>query len=144
VFLGKHDRQLDDKGRLAIPAEYVRHIGTPDGPKQVVLTPGRDGCLRIFTRDDFEARAPELAAQFVTEVEDEFFQLCQLRDVDKAGRVLVDETARELAGLPDPATADPPVQVVVAGSGRYIQVWRKDRHQVRASPASRFAEKVRP
>ena len=26
MFVGKHDRQLDEKGRLAIPAEYVRQI----------------------------------------------------------------------------------------------------------------------
>jgi DNA-binding transcriptional regulator/RsmH inhibitor MraZ len=144
VFLGKHDRQLDDKGRLVLPAEYVRQMGDAEaGPRKVVLAPGRGGCLNLFTHQDFQARALELAAPFETDIPEEFFQHCLERDVDKAGRVLIDGAARELAGLDDP-TKDAPVQVVVAGSGRYVQIWRKDRHEAKAKPASHFADSVRP
>lgn len=144
MFLGKHDRQLDDKGRLVLPAEYVRQMGDPEaGPRKVVLAPGRGGCLNLFTQPDFQARHLELSAPFETDVPDEFFQHCLERDVDKAGRVLIDGAARELAGLDDP-TKGATVMVVVAGSGRYIQIWRKDRHATKARTAAHFADGVRP
>ena len=62
----------------------------------------------------------------------------------QGGRLLVDEKARLLAGLPDPAAAEAPVQVVVAGSGRYIQIWRRDVYEGRASTPGAFAQAVRP
>lgn len=144
VFLGKHERQLDDKGRLVLPAEYVRQMGDAEaGPRRVVLAPGRGGCVNLFTQQDFQARASELAAPFETDIPDEFFQHCLERDVDKAGRVLIDDKARELAGLPNPG-GEAPVMVVVAGSGRYIQIWKKDRHEGKAKSSEHFAESVRP
>jgi MraZ protein len=144
LFLGKHERQLDDKGRLVLPAEYVRQMGDPEaGPRKVVLAPGRGGCLNLFTQQDFQARHLELSAPFETDVPDEFFQHCLERDVDKAGRVLIDGAARELAGLADP-TKGATVMVVVAGSGRYIQIWRRDVYEGRASSPGAFAQAVRP
>jgi division/cell wall cluster transcriptional repressor MraZ len=143
LFLGKHERQLDEKGRLVLPAEYVRQMGDPEaGPRRVVLAPGRGGCLNLFTQQDFQARSLELAAPFETDIPDEFFQHCLERDVDKAGRVLIDEKARELAGLANPASSD--VHVVVAGSGRYIQIWGKGKHESRAKLSSHFADAVKP
>lgn len=143
MFLGKHDRQLDDKGRLVLPAEYVRQLGDAEaGPRKVVFAPGRGGCLNVFTKQDFDTRFLDLAAPFDTDIPDEFFQHCLDKDVDKAGRVLIDGPARELAGLDDPAAGT--VQVIVAGSGRYMQIWRKDRYDAKARPSSHFAEAVRP
>ncbi len=143
MFLGKHDRQLDDKGRLAIPAEYVRQLGDPDeGPRKLVFAPGKGGCICVFTRQDFDSRFDQLSGRFATEIDDEFFHKCHEREVDRAGRVLIDGSIRELAALPDPA--ETPVQVVVAGSGRYMQIWRKDRYDAAARPSSHFAEAVRP
>ncbi len=141
MFLGKHERQLDEKGRLVLPAEYVRQMGDPEaGPRRVVLAPGRGGCLNLFTQQDFQARSLELAAPFETDIPDEFFQHCLEREIDKAGRVLIDEKARELAGIEAPAGA----AVVVAGSGRYIQIWRKDRHDAKTKTSAHFAESVKP
>jgi MraZ protein len=140
VFLGRHERQLDEKGRLVLPAEYVRQMGDPEaGPRRVVLAPGKGGCLNLFTQQDFQARFLELSGAFETDIPDEFFQHCLEREVDKAGRVLIDEKARELAGIG--ATG---ASVVVAGSGRYVQIWRKDRHDAKAKTASQFAEQVKP
>jgi len=144
VFVGKHDRQLDDKGRLAIPAEYVKQFDGPEGERRLVLTPGKAGCIWLITPKYWEEKFEEIARQYSSAIPDEFYHFCQERDVDKAGRLLVDEKARQLAGLPDPAAAPAPVQVVVAGSGRYIQIWRRDVYETRASSPGAFAQAVRP
>ena len=143
MFVGKHDRQLDDKGRLAIPAEYVKQF-EGDGERKLVLTPGKSGCIWLITPRYWEEKFEEIARQYSSAIPDEFYHFCQERDVDKAGRLLVDEKARLLAGLPDPAAAEAPVQVVVAGSGRYIQIWRRDVYEGRASSPGAFAQAVRP
>jgi MraZ protein len=143
VFVGKHDRQLDGKGRLAIPAEYVKQLDGPEGARKLMIAPGKAGCIWLVTPRHWEEKFEELARQYASAVPDEFYHFCQERDVDKAGRILLDEKARELANLPTPDGAEP-VQVVVAGSGRYIQVWRKDTYEGRASSPGAFAQAVRP
>ena len=143
MFVGKHDRQLDEKGRVAIPAEYVKQLGGPDTDRRLMLTPGKGGCLWLVTPAHWEEKFEELARQYASAIPDEFYHFCQERDVDKAGRILLDEKARLLAALPDPA-AGQAVQVVIAGSGRYIQVWRKEVYDGRASSPGAFAQAVRP
>jgi len=142
VFVGRHDRQLDEKGRVAIPAEYVRQIGGDENERKLVITPGSGGFICLITMKHWEEKFEEMARQFVSAIPHEFYQFCQERDVDKAGRILIDDKARQLAGLPDPAGKDP-VQVVVAGGGRYMQIWRKDLYESRASSPGAFAQAVR-
>jgi DNA-binding transcriptional regulator/RsmH inhibitor MraZ len=142
VFVGKHDRQLDEKGRVAIPAEFVKQIGGTEGERKLVVTPGSGGFISLITMKHWEEKYEEMAKQFVSAIPHEFYQFCQERDVDKAGRILIDDKARQLAGLPDPA-GDEPVQVVVAGGGRYMQIWRKDVYESRASSPAAFAQAVR-
>ena len=142
MFVGKHDRQLDEKGRLAIPAEYVKQIGS-ETERKLILAPGRSGCIWLVTLKHWEEKFEELARQYASGIPDEFYHFCQERDVDKAGRILIDEKARHLANLPDPAGGEP-VQCVIAGSGRYLQVWRKDVYENRATSPGAFAQAVRP
>ncbi len=144
VFVGKHDRQLDDKGRLAIPAEFVKRLGDPESNRELYVTPGRGGCIWLVTKEHWNAKFEDLAQQWSSSIPDEFYHFCQLRPVDKAGRILIDEKARELAGMPAPTPGAEPVPVVVAGSGRYMQVWFRDRYDSRATSARAFTEAVRP
>lgn len=143
MFVGKFDRQLDDKGRVAIPAEFARQLGAADGERKLMIAPGKGGSIWLVTMEHWAEKFEELARQYNSAIADEFYHFCQERDVDKAGRILIDEKARGLAGLAAPDAA-PPVQVVVAGSGRYIQVWRKDVYDSRASSPGAFAQAVRP
>jgi len=50
VFVGKHVRQLDDKGRLAIPAEYVNLL-PPDERDALFVAPGAKGCIWLLPRN---------------------------------------------------------------------------------------------
>ena len=42
LFVGTHERQLDDKGRLALPASFRTHLGD-----RCYLLPGQNNCLRV-------------------------------------------------------------------------------------------------
>jgi MraZ protein len=137
VFVGKHLRQLDAKGRLALPAEYLARLA-PEERSEIYLAPGRGGCLHVLPRLYWEGQMETLAARYPSDVEHEFYHHCQLRSIDKAGRVLLDEEAREMAQLPAPE-ADGKTAVVVCGSGRYLQVWGHDAYRGRATSGRTFA-----
>src|SRR5881227_2597434 len=50
VFIGKHDRSLDDKGRLVLPSNYRRDFEDAGGG---VLAPW-DRCLGLWTKAKYE------------------------------------------------------------------------------------------
>jgi DNA-binding transcriptional regulator/RsmH inhibitor MraZ len=140
VFVGRHARNLDRKSRLALPAEFVNRL-QPDDRSEVYVTPGKKGCIWLVPKSFWETEFERLAAEYDSDIPDEFYHHCRLRPVDKAGRVLLDEDTRELAELSDPAAGDP-VAVMVCGSGRYLQVWCKARYEDRARSPRDFARSL--
>ena len=43
MFVGAHERQLDDKGRVALPATYRAHLG-----EHCYLVKGTDMCVDVI------------------------------------------------------------------------------------------------
>ena len=142
MFVGRHVRQLDDKGRLAIPAEYLDLLAGPDR-EALFITPGKQGCMWLVPKSYYTGDFARVAESFqsVGGAPDQFFHDCQRRTVDKAGRILIDQDARLLAGIPAPDGAEK-VTVVVCGSGRYLQVWHKPDYDGRAVPARQIAQSL--
>ena len=54
-FLGVFERQLDAKGRLALPASYRSRLGT-----SCYLTLGADNSIEVFTTEKFEEEADRM------------------------------------------------------------------------------------
>ena len=54
VFVGRHDRQLDPKGRLALPASFRQKFES-----EAYLTFGENGCVDAFTPEEYEQMAQE-------------------------------------------------------------------------------------
>ena len=140
MFVGRHVRNLDRKSRLAIPAEYVNRL-QPQDRDELYVTPGKKGCIWLVPKSYWEREFEQLAAEYASDVPDEFYHHCRLRPLDKAGRVLLDDDTRELAELPDPAAGDT-VAVTVCGSGRYLQVWGKGAYEQRARTPRDFARSL--
>ena len=140
MFVGRYARQLDGKGRLAIPAPYLNRLGS-DEREEIYVTPGENGCIWVVPRGFYDVMVGMVVESGDEEVGDLFFHYSQLRTIDRSGRVLLDEEARAFAGLPDPA-ADK-VAVMVCGSGKYLQVWHKDDYLKRAGTPRTFAQSLR-
>ncbi|MCG3134781.1 MAG: Transcriptional regulator MraZ [Planctomycetes bacterium] len=140
MFVGKQVRHLDDKGRLAIPAEYVDLLSERDRGA-LYLTPGKRGGIWLVPPSYYEGDFVDVVGSFEGGLPDEFFHVCQRRPLDKAGRILVDQDARALAGLGDP-TGGEKIPVVICGSGRYLQVWPQAEYEQRQTPARHFAQNL--
>jgi MraZ protein len=121
LFVGAFDRQLDDKGRLAVPAAFRDRLG-----EHCYLAKGQDKCVTVVPSATFEAEAEAMAARVrLGEVSRNQLRALAssaiLVSLDKQGRVNVDEQLREYADL---ALGEP---VTVAGSFDRLELWSPQR-----------------
>ena len=116
VFIGKHDRSLDDKGRLVLPSGFRRPFEDAGGG---VLAPW-DRCLGLWTRDHFEVVMDKLLAKVSDgEADDDVVRLFAgaAADVqlDAQGRFVVPEDQRTHAAIER--------EVKVLGQHHRIEIW---------------------
>jgi len=122
-FVGTHERQLDDKGRLALPSPFRSHLG-----EHCYLVLGKNQCIEVVPADRFETMVEQLMAQ----VERGELSLQRQRTVaasatpvtvDKQGRVPINEAMRTYAGLSNSQPA------VVTGNFTTVEIWQPARFQ---------------
>jgi len=121
MFVGAHERQLDDKGRVALPATYRAHLG-----EHCYLVKGTDKCVDVIPSEAFEQFGRELVAkvergELALNHQRALASSAVLATVDKQGRVNIDEKLRTYAGL------DVDSQVVVAGNLTRLEIWSPER-----------------
>jgi MraZ protein len=121
VFVGVHDRQLDDKGRCALPAPFRHELGD-----RCYLSLGDDGCVTIREASEFESVARDLIeaerrGEITRTRRRAIATTSSVVSIDKQGRLTVDERFRTHAGL---APGSP---IVVAGTFDAIEIWRPER-----------------
>ena len=121
LFVGAFERQLDDKGRLAVPATFRDRLG-----EHCYLAKGEDKCVTVVPSATFEAEAEAMALRVrLGEVSRNQLRALAssaiLVSLDKQGRVNVDEQLREYADL---ALGE---AVTVAGSFDRLELWSPHR-----------------
>lgn len=121
LFVGAFERQLDDKGRVALPSRFRVGLG-----ESCYLAKGKNKCVTVVPAAVFEAEADAMRAR-VAAGELPLNQLralagsAQLVAIDKQGRVNIDEALRDFAGLV------PESPVKVAGAFDRLEIWTPDR-----------------
>jgi MraZ protein len=118
MFLGEFRHTLDEKSRITLPAKYRSELTSG-----VVMTTGFDHCLLLFSQQDFERLAEKMNnMQFIgreqASLRRKFYSDASDAIPDKQGRVIVPESLREFAGITN--------DVVIAGIGRYIELWNPE------------------
>lgn len=123
MFVGRHERQLDPKGRLALPAPF-----RPRLEPRCYLAFGRDKCVDVLTAEAFDSLAAEMLAK-VSRGEVERNELRALASntvevaVDAQGRVNLEEMFRTYAGLSLGS------RVIVTGAFDRVEIWDPARHE---------------
>src|SRR4051812_21873310 len=115
MFFGEHQHALDPKGRVILPARFRDQLA--DG---AYLTSEVDGCLAVWTPDDFHARAVEMRERARggpadRQVARAFFSGAVEAPPDKQGRIAVPQHLRDFAGLER--------DVVITGQFDRIEIW---------------------
>ncbi len=115
MFIGEYNHNLDEKGRLAIPAKFRLIL-----KKGAVVTKGLDGCLFLYSKSQFEEIAKKFAALPLSQSKARAFarhMLAGAMDVefDNQGRVTLPEYLRKFSGLKK--------KVIVAGLYNHLEIW---------------------
>jgi MraZ protein len=122
VFVGVHERQLDPKGRLALPAAF-----RPRLEPRCYLAFGQDKCIDVLTAEAFEQVAQEVLDKVRAGEIDRNQQRALAANtvevtVDAQGRVNLDEKLRSYAGI------ELNTKVIIAGSFDRVEIWDPSRH----------------
>jgi MraZ protein len=119
MFLGEYEHNMDDKGRLAVPARFREALG--DG---LIVTRGFERCLMGFPRERWEQLSQQVSALSLGQGDARnlrrlLFSGAADVQLDRQGRILIPQNLREYAGLND--------QVIVAGLNTHFEIWSADR-----------------
>ena len=118
MFLGQYRHNIDDKGRLTIPARFRELLA--DGG---FVTQGFERNLMVLATADFETIAKHLNRTSITdptnrELKRLLFSTADKLEPDKSGRILLPQFLREFAGLEG--------EVVLVGVGDHFEIWPPD------------------
>ena len=121
MLIGEYEHSLDAKGRLIMPAKLRTDMG-----EKFIITKGLDGCLFVFSQNEwsnFESKLKELpltnknARDFVRF----FLSGATECEIDKQGRFLISSNLREFAELIK--------DVVIVGMDSRLEIWSKEKWQ---------------
>jgi MraZ protein len=126
-FFGRHDRSLDVKGRIILPARFRAHFDT-----LAYLAQHEEGCLALWTPDEFELRLAQM--QNTQEQGSEGRNMARIWsaglsevELDRQGRVAIPPYLRSYARLEGVA--------LVIGALNRIEIWNPAVWEQKVLPA---------
>lgn len=116
MFFGQYRHNLDEKGRLMVPARF-RDVLAAAG---AYVMEGFDRNLMVMTTSTFERITDQVAQTNLLDpkarkLSRKIFSNAYAVDVDRAGRILLPLNLRPLADLE--------TEVIVVGVGDYFELW---------------------
>ncbi len=123
VLTGRFCRSLDSKSRLALPKPHREALGCQPGVK-VFVTLGLDGCLAVYTEQEFQSFAGRVRLASPTQAEVRtftrlFFSLSEECEIDHQGRIRLPASLLQEAGIES--------ETMVVGAMDHIEIWGKQR-----------------
>lgn len=118
-FIGEYAHNIDKKGRIIIPARFREVL-----EEKVIVAKGLDGCLNIYTMDQWTKLAEQLALLPNTKRETRLFKRNLTAkagecEIDNQGRILIPSALIKEAALIKACC--------VIGAGNTIEIWSKER-----------------
>ena len=118
MFIGEFQHNLDQKGRIAIPAKFRKDF--EDG---LIITRGIDKCLFIFSKSERNKLAEKLSELPLAQANSRAFARLMFsgavdENLDNQGRILIPDYLRNYASLKK--------QLVINGLFNRLEIWDKD------------------
>ncbi len=119
MLIGEYIHTVDEKNRVSLPSKFRKELG-----KKIIITPGLDQCLFIFTTKEWEKVASKLSSSdddlsFLQADKRSFNRFMFGRaaevEVDSIGRILVPDFLKDRIGLKDKAA--------IIGVKDRVEVW---------------------
>ncbi len=115
MFIGEYKHNLDNKGRLAVPAKFRAIL-----KGGAVVTRGLDNCLFLYSKKEWTELAKKISSLPINKANDRAFARLMLAgamdvDFDNQGRIMLPEYLRKFARLKK--------KVVIAGLYDRLEIW---------------------
>ena len=114
---GNFSQTMDVKGRMSFPQKLRDEIGD-----KFIVTKGIDGCLFVYSLENFEAICDRLSAIPMIRgraIQRNIMSWAIEVEADKQGRILIPQNLREQAGLTK--------EIIVSGVFDRCEIWDKQR-----------------
>jgi MraZ protein len=117
MFMGEYRHNLDAKGRIIIPSRFREELG-----RIIILTRGLDGCIFVYTRDQWQSLLENLARLPSTKKEArQYVHFLTAKaaecEIDNQGRVLIPASLAEEVKIEK--------ECVVLGINDHVEIWSK-------------------
>ncbi len=118
MFIGEYRHNLDSKGRIIVPAKFREQLSN-----SIILTRGLDGCITVYTLDQWKEIYEELKKLPTTKKEARMYihmltaKAAEV-EIDRQGRVLIP------ASLIDAAKIEK--ESVIVGAFDHIEIWSEE------------------
>lgn len=119
MLIGEYIHTIDEKNRMSLPAKFRTELG-----KKIIITPGLDSCLFIFTIKQWAKVSERLSSadsdlSFLKADQRSFnrymFGRAAEVELDSVGRILIPDFLKDRIGLKNTAA--------VIGVGDRVEVW---------------------
>ena len=138
MLIGEYTHTVDDKNRVSLPSKFRTEMG-----KKVIITPGLDQCLFVFTLKEWQKISEKLSNSSMLHSDARSFNRFMFGgaaevDVDSIGRVLIPDFLKDRANLKS--------KVVLIGVQNRVEIWNEkswnDYKKVVEKQADSLAEKL--
>jgi MraZ protein len=115
MLIGEYKHTIDEKNRISLPVKFRKELG-----KNVVVTPGLDTCLFIFTLAEWKKITDRLGEMSLLQSDTRSFNRYLLGGatevaVDTNGRILLPDFLKDRANLKQKA--------VFVGVNSRVEIW---------------------
>ena len=118
-LMGTYNPTMDAKGRMAFPAKLRDQLGSG-----FVITVGFEGCLYVYSEDEFDKLNQKLEAVSGTAGRlalRRIYAGSEYPECDKQGRIQISQKLREYAGLDH--------DITVIGNRNRAEIWDTARYE---------------
>lgn len=124
IFTGYYEHTIDAKHRLAIPAKFRSRLDPERDGTALVMVPGQpSNTLWLYTERHFESLAERVDSALIPDddqlrLDQVFFTLAEILDLDSQGRILVPERMMARVGLGR--------EVMICGVRDHAEIWPRE------------------
>lgn len=119
MFIGEYKHNIDNKGRVIIPSKFRDGLGD-----HFVITKGLDGCLFVYSLDEWKILEDKLRSLPLTSKDARafvrfFFAGATECEFDKQGRIILPSNLRDYADIVK--------ETIIIGVSNRLEVWSSER-----------------
>ena len=135
MLLGEYTHTIDEKNRVSLPVKFRKVLG-----KKVVLTPGLDNCLFLFTEKEWQKVSSKLSenASLLSSDMRSFTRFMYggafEAEVDSIGRILIPDFLRERSALSG--------KIVMIGIQNRVEIWNEKSWKEYRTKVEKNADKL--